>query len=257
MICIFSYNMRDQFTDSEAYMAKVRHELAEWGKEQEKRPNLVDKWALQTQAKINSYIPVKVHVAITVAIQQMVKAVLFGSQFTSKTPLKDKGLIYRELLAKKEVKAYRQAATIEGGVTGAGGLLMGLADFPLFFSIKMKMLYAMAAIYGFDTNSYKERLYLLYIFQLAFSNKEESVKIYHKIVQWNNIVDSLPVDINEFDWYTFQQQYRDYLDLAKLAQLLPVVGALVGVVANYRLIGRLAETAKQAFRYRLLQKTHP
>ncbi len=245
--------MQDPLIDDEAYLAKLKQELRQWMKAQEKGPTLMDKWASKTQAKMNSYIPTKVHVAITVAIQQMVKAVLFGSQFTNQKPLRDKGLIYRELMAKKKMKAYRQVATIEGGVTGAGGLLMGMADFPLFFSIKMKMLFELAAVYGYDTKDYKERLYLLYIFQLAFSSKEESTRVYHKILRWESIMDSLPMDINEFDWYTFQQQYRDYLDIAKLAQLIPVVGAFVGVVVNYRLIGKLADTAKQAFRYRLLQ----
>ncbi|NLK44793.1 MAG: EcsC family protein, partial [Tissierellia bacterium] len=30
--------------------------------------------------------------------------------------------------------------------------------------------------------------------------------------------------MNQFDWRTFQQEYRDYIDLAKLAQMLPGVG---------------------------------
>ena len=34
--------------------------------------------------------------------------------------------------------------------------------------------------------------------------------------------------MNQFDWRTFQQEYRDYIDLAKLAQMLPGVGAVVG-----------------------------
>lgn len=32
---------------------------------------------------------------------------------------------------------------------------------------------------------------------------------------WDEYVNSLPEDINDFDWRTFQQEYRDYLDLAK------------------------------------------
>ena len=40
----------------------------------------------------------------------------------------------------------------------------------------------------------------------------------------------------EFDWRNFQQEYRDYIDLAKMAQLIPVIGAPVGIVVNNRLI---------------------
>ena len=33
---------------------------------------------------------------------------------------------------------------------------------------------------------------------------------------------------HDVDWRVFQQEYRDYLDVVKLFQLLPVVGAAVG-----------------------------
>ena len=59
-----------------------------------------------------------------------------------------------------------------GGITGAGGILLGLADFPLLIGIKMKLLYNITALYGHDVTDYKERVYLLYIFQLAFSSQE-------------------------------------------------------------------------------------
>jgi hypothetical protein len=40
--------------------------------------------------------------------------------------------------------------------------------------------------------------------------------------------------------------------VAKLAQLLPLVGAPIGAVVNWRLTQRLAETAMNAYRLRLL-----
>jgi hypothetical protein len=55
---------------------------------------------------------------------------------------------------------------------------------------------------------------------------------------------------DDFDWRTFQREYRDYIDLAKLAQLLPVVGAPIGAVVNYRLLDRLGAMAVGAHRLR-------
>jgi hypothetical protein len=40
--------------------------------------------------------------------------------------------------------------------------------------------------------------------------------------------------------------------LAKMAQLVPVIGAPVGVIVNYRLIRKLGKTAMNAYRMRLL-----
>ena len=52
--------------------------------------------------------------------------------------------------------------------TGAGGILLGLADFPLLLGIKIKFLFDAATLYGFDTSDKEERLFILHVFQLAF-----------------------------------------------------------------------------------------
>ncbi|RDC66456.1 Protein EcsC [Adhaeribacter pallidiroseus] len=53
---------------------------------------------------------------------------------------------------------------IHQAITGAGGILLGLADFPLLLGIKLKMLHDIAALYGHFVTDYRERIYLLYIF---------------------------------------------------------------------------------------------
>ena len=60
----------------------------------------------------------------------------------------------------------------------------------------------------------------------------------------------MPDDINQFEWRQFQQEYRDYIDLAKMAQLIPGIGAVVGIVVNYRLVKKLGYTAMNAYRMR-------
>jgi hypothetical protein len=72
------------------------------------------------------------------------------------------------------------------------------------------------------------------------------------IKDWESQLQTLPENPDNFDWLTFQQEYRDYIDIAKLAQLLPVVGAAVGAVANYQLIKKLGKTAMQAYRMRII-----
>ena len=64
------------------------------------------------------------------------------------------------------------------------------------------------------------------------------------------IGDDQPATAADFDWRRFQQEYRDYIDLAKLAQLLPVVGAPVGAIVNFRLVEQLGTTARNAYRLR-------
>ena len=68
---------------------------------------------------------------------------------------------------------------------------------------------------------------------------------------WSVQKKTLPEDIHDFDWRNFQQEYRDYIDIAKMAQLIPGIGAVVGVVVNYKLISKLGSTAMNAYRMRL------
>ena len=226
-------------------------ELTRWQKKMQRRPSLFSKLSKRAQDKINHYIPEKVHKAITAAIKQMIRGVLFGAKLTSKKPAAVITLQQTEDAVKKLVKTYRRTAAAEGGITGAGGILLGLADFPLLMGIKLKMLFDIAALYGFDVQDYKERIYLLHIFQLAFSSQEHRRKVYRQIADWEVQKETLPDDIHQFDWRPFQQEYRDYIDLVKMAQLIPGIGAVVGVVVNYGLINQLAQTAMNAYRMRL------
>ncbi|MCX2574740.1 EcsC family protein [Pedobacter sandarakinus] len=232
------------------YEEKIASELEFWKYKILEKPSLLNKVTDGVQKKINSYIPDKVHDGITVAIKQMVKAVLFGSTFTTSNPVADLTFMHREALIKQKINSYKKTGAAEGGITGAGGFLMSLADFPLLLTIKMKMLFDIAAIYGYNVKDYRERLYLLHIFQLAFSGKQESKNAFMKLKEWDEQAHKLPANIDGFDWLTFQQQYRDYIDLAKLAQMLPFVGAAVGAVANYKLIERLGKTAMMSYRMR-------
>jgi len=219
-----------------------------------RKPSLTNKMAAKVQGKINSWIPQKVHNAITAAIKNMIRAVLFGATYTTSKPLANTALEERETLIDAKIETYKKTGAAEGGITGAGGFFTSLADFPILLGIKIKMLFDIAALYGFDVKDYRERLYMLYIFQLAFSSAEERKKVYLQIEDWDEKLNELPTDIHEFDWQTFQQQYRDYIDIAKLAQLIPFIGAAVGAVANYKLIQKLGFTAKQAYRMRFINK---
>lgn len=179
----------------------------------------------------------------------MVEITLTGNQYLPKgfydsnLPLKLKEEKVRELLAK-----YKRIAAVEGAGTGAGGIFLGLADFPLLLAIKMRFLFEVGSVYGFDVNHYNERLFLLSVFQLAFSSEEQKEKTLHVIETWEDN-HSLRQDI---DWQKWQQDYRDYIDLVKIFQLIPGIGAVVGAYANYHLLDHLGQTAIQCYRLRVL-----
>lgn len=236
------------------YEEQIKEDLISWQKKMIRKPSLIDNLSKKIQVKMNTYIPEKVHRVITGTIKQMVRGVLFGAGYTvpklsTLTALKD-----MDEAVQKRILFYRNTAAAEGGLTGAGGFLLGLAEFPVLLSIKLKLLFDVASLYGYSVKDYKERLYILHIFQLAFSSSKHRKNIYRLMENWDATKEALPEDINEFDWRNFQQEYRDYIDLAKMAQLIPGIGAVVGIVVNYRLIKKLGITAMNAYRMRWLER---
>jgi hypothetical protein len=232
------------------YEKKVKRELKAWQRKMEKRPSVLNDVSKDIQVAMNRLIPEKVHKVITAAIEQMTRAVLFGAGYTTRKPRTFDSLEVLEEHVRGRIAFYRNTAAAEGAVTGFGGILLGLADFPLWLSLKMKMLFEIAASYGIDTKDYRERVYILHIFQLTFSSQRRRREIFAIIKDWDRVSRELPDDIHKFDWRNFQQEYRDYIDLAKLLQLIPGIGAVVGAYVNHRLTEKLGVMAMNAYRLR-------
>jgi len=232
------------------YEEKVYHEMYSWKVRVSRPPTTGSKLAKGVQHKMNDLIPEKVHQIITLSIEKMVKAVLFGSTYTTSGRREEGSLQLREAYVKRVAKHYRNVAMVEGAITGAGGILMGFADFPAFLAIKIKLLFEIATIYGYDIKNYKERLFMLYLFKMAFSSRLKQQEILEYLVHWQRHSQTLPDDLAHFDWRDFQLEYRDYIDLAKMAQLIPFVGAAVGIVANKQLTQKLVRTAMNGYRLR-------
>ncbi|MCR5878534.1 EcsC family protein [Phenylobacterium sp. J367] len=240
------------FAASDAeYEAWARQEAAHWRRRVLKPAGPIDKAARGLQQRINQAIPEKVHTAVTAVIERLTRTILAGSDLTTGAPLEGLSLRERDTRARRAIEGYRNAAAVEGGVTGAGGFFMAMADFPALLTLKIKLLFDLAAIYGKSGEDFAERLFLLHVFQLAFSGAGRRGDVLAAIETWD--ADPHPESFEAFDWRRFQQEYRDYIDLAKLAQMLPIIGAPVGAVVNWRLTERLGETAMNAYRLRALR----
>jgi hypothetical protein len=240
----------------ENYEEKILFELVMWQKKMTKTPSLTERLTKGLQNKVNNVIPEKVHNVITTAIKNMVKGVLIGSEYLSEQPANygRESFEKREKLVLEKANFYKKTAAVSGAGTGAGGLLLGLADFPILLSLKIKFLFDTASVYGFDVGEFRERLYILKLFELAFSSPIKRLEVYTYILDWDKKIEQIPSAMDTFDWRSFQQEYRDYIDLAKMMQLMPGIGAVVGAYANYRLMDKLAETAMNGYRLRLFKQ---
>ncbi|WP_082384857.1 EcsC family protein [Brevundimonas sp. AAP58] len=232
----------------------VRSEVEAWRARVLRPPGLWDKATRGTQERINRIIPERVHAIVTSGVEAMTKGILFGSDLLQARPMPDGSLAACEARARAAIAVYRNTASVEGGVAGAGGFVLAAADFPALMAIKVRMLGDVVAAYGWGGGSVRERLFLLHIFHLAFASAKRRPDALAELERWIAGVDQ-PEAITDYDWRRFQIEYRDYIDLAKLAQLIPVVGAPIGAVVNWRLVEKLGETAIMACRMRWLAET--
>lgn len=234
------------------YERQLEKELRQWHGEIVKSAGAFERASDEMQKKTQKLVPKKVQDAITSAIEGMVKTMLKGSELLNiHEDTQDLMMAERDYMVIRTFKKYQKTATAQGVGFGMGGILLGMADLPVLMSIKIKFMFDAAKLYGYHPEYLEERLFLLHVFQLAFSGKEHRLEIFHKLEHWDD--EELPA----IDWEKFQIEYRDYLDLAKMLQLLPVVGGVVGGTANYKLMHRLCENVMNCYRMRILRKRFP
>ena len=92
----------------DSYEVLTYQELKIWQQKMQRRPSLLNNLSKKMQTKSNSWIPEKVHRAITVTIKQMVRGVLFGARHTTAHPLQNISLQEREASVQKKINIYRK-----------------------------------------------------------------------------------------------------------------------------------------------------
>ncbi|MFH5182083.1 EcsC family protein [Paenibacillus sp. TAB 01] len=241
------------------YEEQTARALKHWEKELLKPPGFLEKTSKAVSNRINQVIPDKVHQTITAAVKGIVQTALFSIEYMPKNPpLTGLTLAMRTSKAEELLAFYKKLAAAEGAGTGAGGILLGLADFPILIGIKMKFLFELAHLYGHSTRDYRERLFVLHVFQLAFSSQNKKPPLFETIRRWPETARSLPPAesyVKHIDWQLLQQEYRDTIDFRKMLQLVPGIGAVVGAWANYGLLEELGRVGMNCYRLRWLEES--
>ncbi|MEF2965601.1 EcsC family protein [Paenibacillus sp. M1] len=238
------------------YEYKVQREIADWEQKIFKPPGWLEKTSKTISSRINQFIPPKVHNVITTTIRSIVRTALFGAEYTpSRSVNSTPELESADQEAKELFALYQKIAVAEGAGTGAGGIVLGMVDFPALIAIKMKFLFELAHVYGYDTKDFSERVFILKVFQMAFSGPESRARLLNSIKNWHIEKEQWQSDAEysrNMDWETFQIEYRDAIDFRKMLQMMPGIGAFAGAWANYTILEELREFAMNAYRIRRL-----
>jgi len=240
------------------YELKIRREIADWEEKMFKPPGWLEKTSKTIGNRINQLIPPKVHSVMTTTIRSIVRTALFGAEYTPSRSVKSHPeLESSDQEAKELFTLYQKIAVAEGAGTGAGGFMLGLVDFPALIAIKMKFLFELAHVYGYDTKHFSERVFILKVFQMTFSGPENRARLLSSIKNWDIEKEQWRSDAEysrNMDWETFQIEYRDAIDFRKMLQMMPGIGALAGAWANYTILEELREFAMNAYRLRRLHE---
>ncbi len=241
--------MSETKTETNLYAKAVQKELRAWERSMLKRPGIAAGALGGLQTKAQELVPQRVQELITASVKKMTVMIMSGSNLLTGNILFDPPVLSEsDYLTEQAFKSYDKAAMAQGFGFGLGGVLLGLADFPALLSIKVKFLYDCARFYGFDAQKESERVFMLYVFQLAFCGDSRRLELFPLLRRWD---ESGPHTV---DWSAFQTEYRNYIDLYKLLQLLPLVGSVAGASANHGLLKKLKVTAMNCYRLRALSR---
>ncbi len=154
---------------------------------------------------------------------------------------------------------YKGIALAEGAGTGAIGLPGIPLDIAALLTLNLKAIGEYATYYGFDVSSQQERLFAMNVLGLASSPTDSS-----KALAMAQIV-RIAQDVakkrawKQLEQHTFVQVIQQIakalgtrLTKAKLAQILPVAGAVVGGGFNAYFTSKVCDTAFYLYRERFL-----
>lgn len=158
---------------------------------------------------------------------------------------------------------YKGLAMVEGAAAGATGAIGLVADIPTLITLNLRAIGEYATYYGFDLRLQEERLFALNILSLASSPTDgaKHVALAHLVRIAQDVALNRPwQELEKRVFVKVVQQIAEQLGIritkAKLAQIVPMAGALVGAGYNAYFTARVCEAAYQLYRERFLAKKY-
>lgn len=170
----------------------------------------------------------------------------------------------RDRLARKSANIHVTVATTEGAALGAGGIATTLADIPAFVALALRAMADIAVIYGYDPRKDEERQFLFAAFAMVFATgaagKQEAMLTLKALQKellrgtWKsaNAVLAKSLKVEQISMKELAKRVGVNLTKKKAAQIVPVVGAVVGGTMNGTMLHQITQTAQMVYRRRWL-----
>jgi hypothetical protein len=166
-------------------------------------------------------------------------------------------------IADHQIARHRLYSFVQGGATGAGGLLLLTADLPLMVAINLKAVQLIATSYGYDVSKPYEMMLALKAFHAAI------LPIHLQQYAWQNLSQELEAAEQAPFFYEGSDEIIDSGSIQvvlkqllktfiihslrrKLIQGIPMLSIAVGSVVNYRLTRSVTEFTHRFYQMRYL-----
>ena len=186
--------------------------------------------------------------------------------------LADKDLDALDRVARSFFAENKIMSALEGAGTGLGGLILIAADIPAVFAVAFRAIQQIGASYGFDMKD--PNMTPIVLSALGFAaGAEEATKVaaladmhmaarllarrlsYKKVAERTAIGGA--INALKLASKNMPQEIAKNITKKKLAQMIPVVGAVVGAGFNYWFISDTSRTAYMLFREMYLARKYP
>lgn len=158
---------------------------------------------------------------------------------------------------------YKAAALVEGGAAGAAGAPGIAADIPLLFGLVLRAVGEYATYYGFDVESQVERKYMMDVLRLVSSPTQAAKQ--STLLELSKIATAVAKkktwdEIEKITLAKMMKKLGEQLGIrmtkAKLGQIVPVFGAVVGAGYNAYYTNCACEAAYHLYRERFLAREY-
>ena len=184
---------------------------------------------------------------------------LFNESIEQLEDLKALSIDQLTYIAEQQTARHRLYSFVQGGATGAGGLLLLTADFPVMIALNVKAVQLIATSFGHDVNKPYEMMLALKVFHASLLPGRLQQYAWYNLLQELEQEDSffyegdeavLQPASTEIILKQILKTFSIYALRRKLFQGIPVIGMAIGSTVNYRLTRNVTEFANRFYQVR-------
>jgi hypothetical protein len=162
--------------------------------------------------------------------------------------LREKPLEFCDGLAREVGHSTQGLATVEGAVTGAGGIFTTLIDIPLIFVLCVRTIIRTGHCYGYTLNGPNDKAWVLGAVAVALSSTK--AKRVERLARLREIEDVLLEEVQE---QIVIEEFASLLTQLEIVADIPLFGAATGALLNLSVANRIDRTARHLFQERWLR----